>query len=113
MAKTSSTPTEVAMTRFLVASVLLASSLPALAEVSEVHVAQQYGVSFLPLMVMERDKLVEKHEKAAGLADLRASLSRLAGPSVINDGLVSGSVQFAATGAPSMITLWDKTNGAV
>jgi NitT/TauT family transport system substrate-binding protein len=98
---------------FLFAVALAASAHPALAEVSEVHVAQQYGVSFLPLMVMERDKLVEKHAKAAGLGELRVSWTKLAGPSVINDGLVSGSVQFAATGAPSMITLWDKTNGAV
>jgi NitT/TauT family transport system substrate-binding protein len=63
--------------------------------------------------LMERDKIVEKHAKAAGLGEMRVSWTKLAGPSVINDGLVSGSVHFAATGAPSLITLWDKTNGAV
>ena len=99
--------------RVVCAVALAASALPALAEVTEVHVAQQYGVSFLPLMLMEREKLVEKHAKAAGLGDLRLSWTKLAGPSVINDGLITGSIQFAATGAPSMITLWDKTNGAV
>ena len=31
------------------------------AEVNEITVAQQYGVSFLPLMVMEKQALVEKH----------------------------------------------------
>ena len=36
------------------------------AEVSEITVAQQFGVSFLPLMLMERDQLIEKHAKAAG-----------------------------------------------
>jgi NitT/TauT family transport system substrate-binding protein len=101
------------MTRLLVASLLLASSLPALAEVSEVHVAQQYGVSFLPLMLMERDKLLERHARSAGLAEISVVWTKLAGPSVINDGLISGSVHFAATGAPSLITLWDKTNGGV
>ncbi|MFL5293541.1 MAG: hypothetical protein ACJ79U_18635, partial [Myxococcales bacterium] len=101
------------MTRFLVASVLLASSLPAVGEVSEVHVAQQYGVSFLPLMLMERDKLLEKHARSAGLPEIGVVWTKLAGPSVINDGLISGSVHFAATGAPSLITLWDKTNGGV
>ena len=34
---------------------------PARAEVSELTVAQQYGVSFIPLMVMEKEHLVEKH----------------------------------------------------
>jgi NitT/TauT family transport system substrate-binding protein len=100
--------------RFLACAVAFsASALPAAAEVSEVHVAQQYGVSFLPLMVMEREKLVEKHAKADGLGELRVTWTKLAGPSVINDGLITGNVHFAATGAPSMITLWDKTNGAV
>ena len=34
---------------------------------SEITVAQQYGVGFLPLMVMERQALVEKQAAAAGL----------------------------------------------
>jgi NitT/TauT family transport system substrate-binding protein len=101
------------MKSIFLAGILLASSVPAFAEVTEVQVAQQYGVSFLPLMVMEREKLVEKHAMSAGLSGMRVSWAKLAGPSVINDGLISGSVQFAATGAPSLITLWDKTNGAV
>src|SRR5438132_10238321 len=86
---------------------------PARAEVSEINVAQQYGVSFLPLMVMERDKLVEKHAKAEGLPDVRVNWVKVAGPSVMNDGVISGALQFIAVGAPSMITLWDKTNGQV
>jgi len=101
------------MRPLLPVAVLVVFALPAFAEVSEVQVAQQYGVSFLPLMLMERDKLVEKHAKAAGLAGVTVSWTKVAGPSVINDGLVSGSVHFAATGAPSLITLWDKSNGAV
>src|SRR5438105_934771 len=64
-------------------------------------------------MLMERNKLVEKRAKAGGLGDLHVSWAKVAGPSIINDGLVSGSVHFAATGAPSLITLWDKSNGTV
>lgn len=83
------------------------------AEVSEIVVAQQYGVSFLPLMVMEREKLVEKNAETAGLKDFKVNWAKVAGPSVMNDGLISGSIQFAAQGAPSMITLWDRTRGNV
>ena len=101
------------MSRLLLAGVLVTFAFPVSAEVNEVQVAQQYGVSFLPLMLMERDKLVEKHAKAAGLPELRVNWEKVAGPSIINDGLISGSVHFAATGAPSLITLWDKTNGVV
>jgi NitT/TauT family transport system substrate-binding protein len=99
--------------KLLLALVLASAGMPALAEVKEVNVAQQYGVSFLPLILMERDKLVEKHARTAGLGEVRVSWTKVAGPSVINDGLITGNVHFAATGAPSMITLWDKTKGAV
>jgi len=83
------------------------------AEVSEVTIAQQYGVSFLPLMLMEKNQLIEKHAAAAGLAGLKVSWAKVAGPSAMNDGLISGALHFAAQGAPSLITLWDKTRGQI
>jgi len=83
------------------------------AEVSEITVAQQYGVSFLPLMVMEKQRLIEKHAAQAGLAGLKVVWAKVAGPSVMNDGLISNAIHFAAQGAPSMITLWDKTHGQI
>ena len=92
---------------------LAAIVIPARAEQSEVTVAQQYGVAFLPLMVMERDKLLEKHPKAAGLGEINANWVKVAGPSVMNDGVVSGAIQFIAVGAPSLITLWEKTRDSV
>lgn len=92
---------------------LIALATTAAAESNEINVAQQYGVSFLPLMVMERDKLVEKEAKAAGLGDIKVNWVKVAGPSVMNDGVISGALQFIAVGAPSLITLWDKTGGQV
>jgi len=60
--------------------VLLLSAVAATAsaEMAEINVAQQYGVSFLPLMLMERDKLVEKHAKAAMMAITKALAKELA-----------------------------------
>ena len=83
------------------------------AEVNEITVAQQYGVSFLPLMVMEKEALIEKHAAAAGLIGLKVVWAKVAGPSAMNDGLISNAIHFAAQGAPSMITLWDKTRGQI
>jgi NitT/TauT family transport system substrate-binding protein len=99
----------------LAAALALAVATPAAGEQAEINVAQQYGVSFLPLMVMEREKLIERHAKAAGLGEIKVNWVKVAGPSVMNDGLVSGALQFAALGAPSLITLWAKTkeNAAV
>src|ERR1700687_5671012 len=83
------------------------------AEVSEITIAQQYGVSFLPLMVMEKQGLVEKHAAQAGLSGLTVVWAKVAGPSVMNDGLIANAIHFAAQGAPSLITLWDKTHGQI
>jgi NitT/TauT family transport system substrate-binding protein len=95
------------------AALMLAAAVTApRAEVSEVTIAQQFGVAFLPLMLMERDGLIEKHAKAAGI-EVRTNWQKVAGPSVINDGLLSGTVHFGTVGAPSLITLWSKTKGNV
>ena len=97
----------------LLVALLSAIAMSARAELGEINVAQQYGVSFLPLMLMERDKLVEKHAKAEGLGEIKVTWVKVAGPSVMNDGVISGALQFIAVGAPSLITLWDKTRDNV
>jgi NitT/TauT family transport system substrate-binding protein len=97
-----------------VATILFAAATTGVrAEVSEVSIAQQYGVSFLPLMWMEHNKLIEKHAKAQGLGDIKVNWAKLAGPAVMNDALLSGSLNFTAVGAPSLITLWGKTKGNI
>jgi NitT/TauT family transport system substrate-binding protein len=96
-----------------VALLVLVTAASARAEVNEVTIAQQYGVSFLPLMWMEHNKLIEKHAKTMGLGDLKTNWPKLAGPAAINDGLLSGAVQFSSVGAPSLITLWGKTKGNI
>jgi len=96
----------------IAAAALVLVSTAARAEISEITIAQQFGVSFLPLMIMERDGLIEKHAKAAGIA-VKTNWQKVAGPSVINDGLLSGNVHFGAVGAPSLVTLWSRTKSNV
>ena len=93
------------------AAALSLSVLPAAnAEVSEIHVSRQYGISYLPLMVMEDQKLVAKHAKAAGI-DLKVDWSTFASGAVMNDALLSGNLQFASGGVAPFTTLWAKTRG--
>lgn len=93
------------------ALILVTSSAAVRAEVDEITAAQQFGVSFLPMMLMERGALVEKHARAAGLDKFKVNWTKVAGPSVMNDGLISGTMHFVAQGAPSLITLWARTKG--
>lgn len=81
------------------------------AEVATVRIAQQPGLTYLPLVVMEHDKLVEKNAEAAGLGKVTVEWSKFAGGNVMNDALLSGNLDFAATGMPSFLILWDKAKG--
>jgi NitT/TauT family transport system substrate-binding protein len=91
--------------------VCVALATRARAEPHEVRAAQQYGLSYLALMLMEDGHLVEKHAKAAGLGDLKVTWAKLGGPQAMNDALLSGSLDFGTGGVPSLITLWSKTKG--
>ena len=72
---------------------------PAAAEVSEIRLARQPGLSYLPLAVMEREKLIEKHAAAAGLKDIKVEWSKFAAGNVMNDALLSGSLALGGAGS--------------
>jgi NitT/TauT family transport system substrate-binding protein len=80
------------------------------AEMAEIKVAQQYGIGYLPLMVMEEQKLIEKHAKAAGI-DVTVAWAKLAGGGAMNDALLSNSLQFGSGGVGPLVTLWARTRG--
>ncbi|MEQ1758781.1 MAG: ABC transporter substrate-binding protein [Vicinamibacterales bacterium] len=67
------------------------------------------GVGFLPLRVMQQEKLIEAHAREAGIPDLSVRWVEVGGPAVLNDALLSGSIDFIAAGPPAFITLWDRT----
>jgi NitT/TauT family transport system substrate-binding protein len=90
---------------------VLAATGVARAEVSELNIAEQYGISYLPLLIMEDQKLIEKHAKATGIADLKVGWSKFAGGNVMNDALLSNSLHIAAGGVGPFITLWARTSG--
>ncbi len=87
------------------------SPVIARAEVAELKIAQQFGISYLPLMYMENLKLVEKHATSAGLKDLKVSWAKFAGGNVMNDALLSGSLHFASGGVGPLVKIWEKTKG--
>lgn len=91
---------------------LLLGAAAARAEVGEIKVAQQYGISYLPLMLMEEGKLIEKHAKAAGV-NLNVSWVKFAGGNVMNDAIISGDLAFASGGVAPLVTIWSRTKGTL
>ncbi|HWW46666.1 MAG TPA: ABC transporter substrate-binding protein [Xanthobacteraceae bacterium] len=90
----------------VVLSVALATA--AFAEVTTVRLAKQFGISYLPLTVMQEEKLLEKHAKKHGL-DVKTEWLRFTGGSGMNEALLSGNLDFAAGGVGPALTIWAKT----
>src|SRR5438552_8337905 len=95
------------------AVIALAMTGVAGAEVKEVKIARGFAIPHLPIMIMEHDKLLEKHALAAGLGEITVSYSTIGGGSVMNDALLSGALSFGVGGPPPMLTLWDKTRSGI
>ncbi|MBV9395450.1 MAG: ABC transporter substrate-binding protein [Methylobacteriaceae bacterium] len=83
------------------------------ADTNELRIAKQPGLSYLPAVIAEKLQLVEKHARAAGLADFKTTWTRLTNGGASNDALLSGNVDMVISGGPNMLILWAKTNGRV
>ncbi len=88
---------------------LVAGTAPARAEASEVRISKGYGILYLPLIVMQDRKLLERQAEKAGLAPLTVTWHMFDGGNIINDAMIAGTLDVAGIGAPGFITLWAKT----
>ena len=62
------------------------------AEVKELKISKQYGLPYLPLLVLEKQKLIEKNAQKNGVSDLKVDWITFTGGSDSNDALLSGNV---------------------
>lgn len=99
----------------IVTALVWALAVPqyARAEATAIRVAKQFGVAYMQFMVMEDQKMIEKQAKAAGLGDVTVEFNQFRSSDVMNDALISGSVDFVCLGIPGIITIWSKTKGTI
>lgn len=95
------------------AAFALALPMPARAEASELRIAKQYGLGYLQYMVMEDKRLIEKAARDAGLGDLKVTWATFRSSDVMNDAVISGSVDVVSLGIPGLATIWAKTRGNI
>ncbi len=96
--------------RLIAASVVVLATGSAQAEVSKVRVSRQFGLPYLPMIVIEDQHLLEKQAKVLGL-DVTTEWTQRAGPAADLDALLSGNADFVGPGVPTLATVWDKTTG--
>lgn len=81
------------------------------AQVKEVTIASQYGLAYLPIMIMKDQQLFEGELANKGLNDVKANYVTFPTGAAMNDAVISGSAHFAVSGIPAFSTIWDKTLG--
>jgi NitT/TauT family transport system substrate-binding protein len=80
----------------------------AAAQTKTVRIAKQFGISYLPLTLMEEKKLFEAHAARLGL-DVKTEWVQLTGGAPVNEALISGSVDFVSGGVGPLLSIWGKT----
>jgi NitT/TauT family transport system substrate-binding protein len=97
----------------LAGSLLLLAALahPAMAESGEVRIAQQFGISYLPLTIMNHEKLVEAAAAKKGVVGLKVSWNQFGAGNAMNEALLSGNLDLASGGVGPLLTIWSKTKG--
>ena len=75
---------------------------------TKVRLAKQFGISYLPLTIMEEKKLLEAQAKKLGL-DLQTDWVKFTGGPPMNEALISGNLDFASGGVGPLLTIWART----
>ena len=90
---------------------LLAAAIatPALAQ-QDVKIGIGFGISFLPVYLMDEFKIIEKNAKAAGL-DVKTSYARFSGTGPMQDAVLSGSIDMGPLGIAGLLLAWEKAKG--
>jgi NitT/TauT family transport system substrate-binding protein len=86
------------------------TSTAANAETKTVRLAQQFGISYVPLTVMKEQHLLESEGKKLGL-DLKTEWTHFSNGAAMNNALLSGSLDFASGGVGPLVTAWARTLG--
>jgi NitT/TauT family transport system substrate-binding protein len=95
----------------LAAALLTIFTASAFGEATEIRFAKQFSMGYLQFNIMEREHLIEKHAKAAGLPDVKAVWATFNSPAAMNDALLSGSIDIVSGGVPGLLTIWSRTQG--
>lgn len=96
----------------LAVSLILAGTA-GVASAHTLHFAQEYGVGYLPLMVLRHNHLVQKYAKQEGISNVKLSWSTFGGGSAMNAALLSGSLDFASGGVAPLLKIWSATKGSL
>src|SRR5437588_13076460 len=77
----------------LAAAALIASATTSVQAQTTIRIAKQFGISYLPLTIMEQKQLFEEHARRKGL-DLKVEWVQLTSGAPMNEAILSGNLDF-------------------
>lgn len=95
------------------AALLPATQQTTAAETAEFRITRQPSILYLQEVLMEENKLIEKHAARLGLNDIKVNWVLITSGGVATEALISGSVDVVTSGLSNLLLLWGKTNGGV
>ncbi len=111
------TPTGIARRTFLgtaAAGIAAPFVAPARAQAkTEISISRQPGILYMPLHVIEKQKLIEKHAERLGVPGASVKWLSFANGGAQQDALISGNVDVVNTGTGQLLLLWDRLRGGV
>lgn len=81
------------------------------AESQDLRMATQFGIGAMPMIIMQKNKVLERHLAAAGLSSVNVTWRQFPGGNPMNEGLLSGSLDIVSGGTTVFVTLWAKAKG--
>jgi NitT/TauT family transport system substrate-binding protein len=98
------------MIRAACLAVTLLAALPARGEEAKIRVGYGFGIAFLPHMILQEQKLLEKHAREAGVP-AAAEFTRFSGSAAMQDAVLSGNIDWGGYGIPALLLAREKTKG--
>lgn len=97
----------------LFAGILVAHCLGgiAAAESPDLRMATQFGIGAMPMIIMQKNQVLERHLAAAGMPNVNVTWRQFPGGNPMNEGLLSGSLDIVSGGTTVFVTLWAKAKG--
>jgi len=86
------------------------SRQPKFSETPTLSIAQQFGLGYLPLMLVRQHKLIEKHAKKLGLNPVAVKWGRYSSGAEMNKALQTGLLDLATGGVAPLLTAWNRDN---
>lgn len=77
------------------------------------NLSHHSGIGYLSGVLMNTEKLVEKHAEKLGLGKVTATYRISGGATQSMEGVISGNVDFAIAGLTPVIIAWAKTKGEI